>query len=538
MVNALSDATTPEPSITFIVPVPTSGEVDLGSVFQSLFAQSDASWQAVIVARSYHATENASLARDERILVVPLHDGQSLGDAINLGIEAALGKFVAVISPNDVLVPDAVSALRDMVAISPDAEVIYSDESRLDGQPTFAKPAFSPERLRSQFYFGNATVYRRSRLNALGGVRQGLDGAELYDLALRVTREVDTVAHVGREMVSSSSPRLEVLWGISLQESDRAVRAVLEEHLGRTGGGVVDGVFESGVHRTHRLVQGEPLISIVIPTRGSTAVVRGVERCMVVEAVKSVVELSTYTNYEFVVVIDDVAGPSVYRDLTEIAGDRIRFVEWSKPFSFSEKMNLGVLHSRGEFVLLLNDDVELITPGWMEALLALAQRPSAGLVGAMLYFEDDTIQHAGHAYYHLDVSHIGLNSQRGASGPAGGFLVEREVAGVTCACALMAKSVFLEAGGFSTLLPGNFNDVDLCMKVASLGYQSYWTPRAELYHFESRSRDPKVSAYEIRTAWNRWEHLFWDSPYWPMNPHELFRSEGEIYTQYKTLGDS
>jgi GT2 family glycosyltransferase len=243
---------------------------------------------------------------------------------------------------------------------------------------------------------------------------------------------------------------------------------------------------------------------------------------MVVEAVRDVVTASTYRNFEFVVVIDEIASQSVRDELVQIAGERMRFVEWTGPFSFSRKMNVGVLHARGEYVLLLNDDVELISPGWIESLLALAQMPNAGMVGPMLYFEDDTIQHAGHAYYRNDVTHIGLHSERGASGPFDGFLLEREVAGNTGACTLMTKALYLEAGGFSHLLPGNFNDVDLCMKVLSLGYQSYWTPYVELYHFESKSRDPRVAAYEIETAWGRWQHLLWYSPMWPTDPHELF----------------
>ena len=459
---------------------------------------------------------------DERLRFVEWSGGD-LASALNAGVAAAAGEYVTFLGVRDTLTPRAVDAVLETVTRSPGTSIFYSDERSLGGSHDIMKPVFSPERLRSQFYFGNLTAYRRELIVSLEGIRSGFDGAELYDLALRASVSGGVVEHL-REALYSPGSDAGGAWGTG-QFPETAIREVLKEHLERTGGGRVESVHSSGVFRTHRPVEGEPLVSIVIPTRGGIAEVRGIERCMVIEAVRSVVELSTYENYEFVIVIDDGAPESVYSDLRTLAGDRLTFVQWSQPFSFSAKMNLGVLHASGDYVLLLNDDVEVITPGWIEAMLALAQRPGAGLVGSMLYFEDDTIQHAGHAYYKTDVTHIGLNSERGSVGPGGGFLVEREVDGVTAACAMVSREVFLEAGGFSTLLPGNFNDVDLCMKVSVLGYQSIWTPYAELYHFESKSRDPRVAAYEIRTAWGRWEHRFYDSDYWPDDPHILYKRE-------------
>lgn len=469
-------------------------------------------------------TRDVPVEGGEKVVVVRVDDGARLSDAMHEGLARATGEFVAFLEPGDSVAATAVAAF-EAVATEPTA-MIYSDEIRRGA--AFAKPDFSPERLRSQFYLGRVTAFRRSLVESLGGIRSGIDGAEEYDLALRVARASRAVAHIPAALVAGDGPRRAEDWGIAPNVEAAATRKVLSEHLAATGGGTVEEVSPSGIHRTRRPVHGAPLVSIVIPTRGSSASVRGESRCMVVEALRSIVEVSTYANLEFVIVIDDVAGDDVRSELTKLGGARLIFVEWERPFSFSEKVNLGVLHARGEFVLLLNDDVEVITPGWVEAMLALAQLPGAGLVGSMLYYEDDTIQHAGHAYYRLDVTHIGLGSERGAAGPWGGFLVEREVAGVTCACALVRKSVFVEAGGLSTLLPGNFNDVDLCMKVSTLGYQSYWTPFAELYHFESKSRNPRVAKSEIDTTWRRWEHEFWYSPFWPTDPHEVFPREAAM----------
>lgn len=456
------------------------------------------------------------------IIAAPRADGDVLAAHVTDPMARLDTEFVMFLGQGDRLTDGAVALLAG--AATPGIDIVYGDE-RIDGE-IFAKPDHSPERLRSHDLLGPATIYRRTLLERIGGLRPGVEGAELYDLALRASRAAEGVAHV-REVVSSREGGYSAAreWAGDDRVVLESIRAVLEDHLSATGGGRVEAVDLDGFHRTSRIVDGSPLVSIVIPTRGTSAMVRGVERCMVVEAVRSVVERSSYTNVEFVIVIDDVAEEWVYDELRAIAGDAVRFVLWTRPFSFSDKMNLGVVHARGEFVLLLNDDVEVISEDWIEALLSLGQLPGAGIVGGMLYFDDDSIQHAGHAYRRLDVTHIGLHSDRGAAGPFDGFRVEREVAGNTGACALMTRSLFLEAGGFSSLLPGNFNDVDLCMKVARLGYQSYWTPRAELYHFESKSRDPRVAASEIRIAWGRWEDGFWDSPYWPTDPHIVYHRE-------------
>lgn len=524
MTQEFTDIKNGFPLFTLIVPVAPSKANSVGRLIESICSQDFDDWEVLVVSESGTAN-SAPLAdfSDERIASVAFEPGGGLAGAIGRALEIATGRFVAMVGSEDVLRDGSLHAMATALEDSLDVDVAYSDEERLGR--IFSKPDYSPERLRSQNYLGDFAFYRRSMLASIGGMRASSAGAELYDLALRATTSARRVLHVPDVLLSAGAPGLEVQWAGDHARVLNATRLVLTEHLESTGGGWVERVNPSGVHTTHRSVSGEPLVSIIIPTRGSRATVRGVDRCLVVEAVRSVITKTSYANFEFVIVIDDVSPEEVFSELREIAGERVRFVTWSKPFSFSEKMNLGVIHARGDYVLFLNDDVEVIAPMWLEAMLALAQRPKAGLVGAMLYFEDETIQHAGHAYYKLDVSHIGLDSPRGSSGPFGGFRLERETAGVTCACALMAKELFFAAGGFSPLLPGNFNDVDLCMKVAALGYQSYWTPYAELYHFESKTRNPRVAQYEIDVTWRRWEHLFYDSPLWPMDPHLLYPIE-------------
>ncbi len=484
-------------------------------LFKSLQRQTSESWNAVFV---HKLPADKVPADDGKVSHIAAGTGAKLADALNRGLAAVQGDFVAFLNPASRLAPEATALLLAEAASG--ADIAYGDE-RI-GADTFFKPEFSPERLRCQPYLGDTTLFKASLVNQVGGIRADVEGAELYDLALSTTRVASRVAHVAEVLSSRPAKSIANLWTIPADVQNSNISVVLGGHLRQTGGGKVLAVGANGVHRTRRTVKGEPLVSIVIPTRGDRAVIHGSDRCLVVEAVRSVVEMSTYKNIEFVVVLDSSAPDDVTAQLREVAGEALRLVAWDKPFSFSGKINLGVLHSAGEYVLLLNDDVEVISHSWIEPMLALAQLPNAGIVGPMLYFEDETIQHAGHAYIRLDVTHIGLHSLRGSAGPWGAFLVEREVAGVTAACALVRKDLFLSVGGLSPLLPGNFNDVDLCMKLSTAGYQAYWTPNAELYHFESKTRDPSVSRYEVLTAWGRWEHLFWSSPWWPTNPHEVF----------------
>lgn len=444
-------------------------------------------------------------------------EGASIAALVEAAISGSASDYVAIVESDGWLAEGAGAVIRTFLDNHPDADVLYADGAVLGPRGRFKnvmRPDHSPERLRCQFYWGDLVIYRRSLFDALGGLDASVPQAELYDIALRSTVVSSSIEHISQPLFIRPVLEERPLSQLALETT----RHVLERHLAATGGGVVLAVGADGVHDTRRLVRGTPLISIVIPSRGIHSEINGERRCYVLDAARSIMDRSSYRNIEIVVVLDSVAEPEVISDLTEIVGEQLRIIEWAKPFNFSEKVNEGVLHSRGEFVLLLNDDVQVIESDWLESLLALAQLPGAGMSGGLLYYEDDTIQHAGHGYFKGDASHIGLDAPSSDPGPLNGYRVEREVSGVTAACAMMPRSVFLEVGGLSNLLPGNFNDVDLCMKVTWRGYSIYWTPHAKLYHFESKTRDASVHAFEVDVAWGRWGFRMHDPRYWPY-PH-------------------
>lgn len=456
----------------------------------------------VASAAAHALAKSARFVRDSARIVAPPTDGTLVA---NPG-ETPAG-WVVVIEPGTSLRPDFSSFLEFLDEAHGD--VAFADGYAPSGE-VVRRPVHSPERLRCQYFWGPVVAYRASALRALGPLDPSMLDAQLYDLALRATRAGQSVDHsdllIAQAGVAGGSP-----------ETAELVRRALTRHLFESGGGEVRSTADrpDGVHDTRRPVTGTPLVSIVIPSRGTWTGSAASRESLLLGALASIHATSTYPNYEVVVVADSGYSIDIAEQAGDLLGDRLRLVEWTQPFNFSDKVNLGVVHSRGEFILILNDDVEVLSPGWIEALLALAQLPNAGMSGAKLYFEDGSVQHAGHAYWQGDASHIGLDEPGDAAGPLSGYRVEREVAGVTAACAMMPRSVYDEVGGLTGLLPGAFNDVDLCMKTTWLGHDIYWTPHAELTHFESKSRDATVHAYEVEIAWGRWGFRMDQPEYWP-----------------------
>lgn len=373
--------------------------------------------------------------------------------------------------------PGGLRTLERVVARFP-ADLYYSDS--LDRPRAGAKaaivhrPVLSPIRLRSQDYLGKVRAFGRDAVIAAGGFSAG-DGS-ITGLTRRVAKGGNTVRIP------------EPLW-LGLGDLPPAAE-------------VVD-----------YPIVGEPLVSILIPTRGTSATIGARERVLVLDAISGIRQKSTYRNLEFVVVADDATPQAVIDELAAMGPD-VRLVRWSAPFSFSAKLNRGAAYARGEYLLLLNDDVELISPGWIEAMLGLLQQPGVGLVGAALFFEDGSVQHGGHLYQDLGAGHIAFHWAEGRDDALGSLAVDREVSGVTAACALVSAADYAAVGGFSALLPGNYNDVDFCLKIRSTGLSVVWTPRARLFHYESKTRIATVASSELKTLRQRWSPRLLVDSYW------------------------
>ena len=417
-------------------------------------------------------------------------------EALNDRLAETAAEFLFVVRWGIVvgdLLPKAVGFLDRF----PATDLTYGDSVTAEGMPLL-RPLFSPIRLRSNDYLGPVLVVRTGVVRTLGGFRPEARRAQVLDLALRAHAAGRTVALDPQVLATE-----DLAPGDFAGTSD-AQTAVVASHLAERGIAASVEVVEPFVRRVRYEIVDEPLVSVIIPTRGGSAPIAGTERVLVVEAIRGIVERSTYRNLEFVVVADAETPDDVVTALEELCGDRLRLVLWDAPFNFSAKMNRGAVVARGEYLLLLNDDVEVVTDDWIETLLGLAQQDGVGIVGAQLYFEDSTVQHAGQIYTGGVAGHAAFGWTGGRDDSIKSMSTDHEVSGVTAACSLISRDLYVEVGGFTLALPGNYNDVDLNMKVRASGRAAVFSPWARLYHFESKTRDPRILESDLSTLQGRW----------------------------------
>jgi O-antigen biosynthesis protein len=539
-----------EPRFSLITPVYRPPRKALRAMLDSVRAQGFGDWEHIVVDDCSEDPKLRSIleqaAADEPRLRVAYRDQNGgIVAATNDALKMATGEYVAFLDNDDELAPTALAAMAAAIDADPGVDCLYSDQDLINKRgrhyDPFVKPAWSPERLAAQMYIAHFRVLRRALVEELGGLRPGFDGAQDWDLALRLAERTDRVVHVPgllyhwRALKTSAAGAPEAKpWA---HEASR--RAVAEHVELRRIQATVEPIPNFPGHYWLRPALTErPLVSIVIPTAGSPREQGGVP--LVLECVRSVVERSTYEEYELVVVIDAAASDEVRERLREIGGERLQLIEYDAPFNFSAKVNLGVQRSRGEQILLLNDDVEVLPPGWrparngnagglpewdtlsedgrriwIESMLAYAIQNGVGAVGAKLYLPDGRLQHGGviakggligHPYYLKPGDEPGY---MGCLMMAGNFLA------VTAACLMTSRRAFEAVGGFDTELPLNYNDVDYCLKLRAAGLRSVMVPHAELLHHESVSRGPEPPlTSEIEAMQERWGELLHNDPYY------------------------
>ena len=451
--------------------------------------------------------------------VIHRRDNGGIVAASNDALAAATGEFVVLVDHDDVLAPEALAVIGDRLDADPDIDVVYSDHDLLrpDGRcasPVY-KPDFSLERLRNHNYITHLVAARRSAVDALGGFTPGTDGAQDHDLLLRLAERTGPFDHVPEILLHWRQSPASVATDVDNKPHafDHEID-VVAAHLERSGlHATVEPGAQPGLVRIRREIAGRPLVSVVIPTRGTRGRVWGVERVFVLDAVASLLaDPDRRCDIEIVAVVDTGTDALVERGLRRIAGDRLRIVAYDRPFDFADKINRGVAAARGDFVLLLNDDTELLAAGSVAEMVGLAQQDDVGMVGAKLLFEDGTLQHGGHLY-HGTISHALLGWPGGHPGPQRMLAVERECAGVTAAAALLRRDVFNRIGGMNTEFAVNYNDVDLSLTLRAPGYRIVWTPHASWFHFEQQSFDHPVDDEEIAGIERRWGAAMRTDPY-------------------------
>ncbi len=512
--------------LSIVVPVYQPDTEVFVEAIDSVLSQTDPAWELLLVADGPQPDETNEILEgldDPRIIVRRLSEQQGIIGATNAGVEIATGEFVSFLDNDDVLHHDAVAAVRAVYEEHSTVDVIYTDEDKLDldgkRHDPFHKPGWSPERLRAQMYIGHFAAYRSALIEELGALRPGYDGAQDHDLALRATERARQVAHIPRVLYhwrqgenSTALDPAAKTWAF-----DAGVRAV-QSHIDRTG------LDATATLETNRMIieiepnlVDKPLVSIIILTGGFVRSVAGETFILVERAVRSVVERSTYDNYEIVMVFDrDNSTDELIERVSGIAGDKIRVVRDPNPFSFSGANNLGVSHAKGDRLVFLNDDTEIVTENWLERLVLWMDQPDVGAVGCCLEYPDGRIQQAGVFSRRGEPFHRSAGLAADSHGYFNAHLITLNSLAVTGACLGLRRDRFDAVGGFSYEFPMNFNDVDLCMKLLAQGWRSVLDNRLRVVHFETSSRPVRVDAWEVGLMNDRWHHALsndpWDNP--------------------------
>lgn len=514
------------PLFSIITPVFNPPVNALRECINSVLGQTYPSWEWCITDDGSSDQEILSLLEeasksDPRIHVQYRKVNGGIVAASNDSLSVATGAFIAFLDHDDCLHADALAQVAIEINAYSDVDYIYTDEDKItetgEHYDIFLKPDWSPERLRGQNYCSHLSVARTELIKTVGGLRAGFEGSQDYDLILRITEQARRIVHIPEVLY-----HWRAIAGSTANSADEkpyayiAAEKALTEHLARSG---IKGSVSTagwGYHKISRRLTDAPLVSIIIPTCGTEKVIFGHLRILVIELLRSMISKSTYTNIEIIIVADSHTPQAVFDQIATISGTIVKVIKYSKPFNFSEKCNIGFAHSEGEVILLLNDDMEIISPDWLETMLGHVLETDVGMVGPMLLLEDSRIQSASHSNTPSPHNFRMGHSSR-EPGEFGILAVTRECSGVTGAAAMIRRDVFNEIGGLSLKFPNCFNDVDLGFKILNAGYRIIWTPHAAIFHFESASRESAIKQSELTLLLNRWGQLFDKDKYCRLN---------------------
>lgn len=486
---------TSAPLLSVVVPVYKTPEAYLEQLIASVQAQTYGNWELCLSDGSGKNSPVGDIlkeaaAADSRIHVL-LHD-QSLkiAENTNEAIKIASGDYIVFADHDDVLTPDAFYECVKAINQNPEIDMLYSDEDKMsmDGHKFFQphmKPDFNPDLLCTVNYICHLFVVRKSLADKVGYLRAEYDGAQDYDFILRCAETASVIHHIPRilyhwrshEASTSENPESKLY---AFEAGKRAVQA----HYDRLGiPAVVEKGEYLGLYRTKYHWPEQPLISILIPNKDH---IDDLDRC-----IQSIEQRSTYRNYEYIIIENNSEDQKTFQYYQELEEKyrHAHVVYWKEGFNYSAINNFGATFAKGEYLLLLNNDTEIINEGCLEELLGYCMRDDVGAVGARLYYEDNTIQHAGVVIGFGGIAgHCFVQQPRESTGYFHRIICAQDYSAVTAACMMVKKKAFDEVGGLTTELAVAFNDIDFCLKLRRAGYLIVYNPYAELYHYESKSR--------------------------------------------------
>ncbi len=481
------------PKISVIVPMYNTNEVFFKELIESLKNQTYSNWELCLADGS--ESQNESLKQyyenNEKIKYKFLNENRGISENTNSAIDMASGEYIGFLDHDDLLSQDALFEIVKVINEKENAEFIYSDEDKIDEkyerfEPYF-KPDYSPETLACNNYITHFVVVKRELIDKVGKLNSEFNGAQDFDFVLRATKEAKEVVHISKILYhwrvhKSSTANVADAKPYAYEAGKRAVEA----HIKRLGkkAQVEDGQDVPGIYKIKYEIEGNPKVSILIPNKDNINLLK--------TCIDSILKLTTYKNYEIVVIENNSEKKETLEYYNEISkNEKIRIINSGiKEFNYSKIINFGVQNVSGEFVLQLNNDTKVLTPDWLENMVGYAQNKEIGAVGARLYYEDKTIQHAGIIVGLSGIAgNMLVNLPYGKHAYFGREAATRNVSAVTGACLLCRKELYEEVGFMDEeKFKVAFNDVDFCLKLLEKGYRNVYNPYSELIHYESKSR--------------------------------------------------
>ena len=499
------------PVISIILPLADAPLDGVRATIATIAGQIYESWELLVVADATIATEmrqlvEAHAAAEPRIKLVL--DASEPVAASNRGLELARGEFIARLAAGSRLARHALYLIAEEIDANPEANIIYADEDEIDARGQRSNPHFktdwNPDLFLSQDYLTGLVALRRDLVCEVGGFRAELAQAADYDLALRLIERIRaaTIRHVPFVLCHRGAREAPALSPSGDERASDAVRA-LTQHLARSGIDATVAVTASGRNfRVRRRLSSPPPVSLIMPTRDGTDFLRA--------AIESIFAHTDYPDYEIVVVDNQSTDAQALAYLTALERQaRVRVLRYDRPFNFSAINNFAARQCTSPILGLLNNDVTVIGGDWLRELVSQAVRPEVGAAGAMLYYPDDTIQHAGIIVgYGGSAVNCYAGLPRGSPGYFGRADAIRNCSAVTAACLFTRADVFAELGGLNEQrFAVAFNDVDYCLRLRERGYLVTWTPFAELYHYESVTRGDDMDLDKRTRFRNEEAHL-------------------------------
>ena len=500
------------PKISILVPVYNTPETFLRQMIESVQKQTYGNWE-LCIANANPANEQVKVilkeytANDARVKVTDVPENEGIAQNTNKALEIADGTFIGLLDHDDVLAENALYEVVKELNKAVDTDVIYTDEDKVSTamdeyfSPNF-KPDFNLDMLRSNNYFCHFFVAKKELIETVGGFRGEYNGAQDYDLFLRCIEKAERIAHI---------PKILYHWRVH-QESTAdnplskmyaydAGQKAIEQHLKRCGvTAEVSKTENLGFYRVKYQQEGSPLVSILIPNKDQKDTL---DQCL-----KSIEARTDYENYEIIIIENNSTEQETFEYYKQIKNPKIRVIEWKDEFNYSAINNFGVRHAKGEYLLFLNNDIEVINSDWLGEMLSNCQREEVGAVGAKLYYPDNTVQHAGVIVGIGGVAgSVFVGLKRGYTGYMHRASIQQNLSAVTAACMMVKKSVFEEVGGFEEELKVAFNDIDFCLKIREKGHLIVYDPYVELYHYESKTRGAEDTTEKIRRFQSEIEYM-------------------------------